>query len=235
MTNCFKPKWLSAISITLILVCGTTELSGECCPPPRGAPGLRGERGDKGRDGPDGPQGIPGVQGPTGPVGNQGNPGPAGNGDVFSSCEEGSVPFLLFGTIDLSSFFNSGPGYFTFGDSSSVQIFFNDGGDYVVNAIARNPTTGEVNTTIVRGFGDVTLVFDPQAVATAVDFIAARCIPIEEFGPTMDLLKTPPESAPVPPEAPAITTQASATPVTLETVANTPATGALPTATAAVN
>lgn len=191
MIKRFHTTWLSVATATLLLAGGIVEASHNCCPSPRGAPGLQGETGRRGPDGLPGTPGIDGVQGPTGLVGPPGDAGPAGIGEVFSACGTDSVPYLLFGTLNLSDGFGSGPGYFWFGDNQTVSISFNDLGDYTVNAIVRDPTAGQVETTISRGFGGVTLIFNPVSVAQSVDFIAARCIPVDEFGPTLRVLNQP--------------------------------------------
>jgi|GEM_PF-4484137 len=178
MISRFKWKWL--LPLSLACVCGLANLNADCCPAPRGAPGLRGKTG---RKGPNGPDGLPGNQGAQGPIGNGGAigpPGENGSGTVFSGCDEGNFPFLLFGTLDLTQGSGSEAGYFWFGNSNFVEILFNDGADYTVNAIVRDPSGGIVSTTIDRFSGGIELSFDPSGSAASLDFVAARCIPIND-------------------------------------------------------
>lgn len=191
MISRFKWKWL--LPLSLAFVCGLANLDADCCPAPRGAPGLKGKTGRKGPDGPEGPPGNQGDQGPPGNEGPVGPPGEPGAGSVFGGCDVGNFPFLLFGTLNLADGSGSAPGYFWFGNSSFVVIIFSDGAsDYTVNGIARDPTTGIVNSTILRFSGGVEFVFDQPNSATKFDFVAARCIPINAEFSLQALLQQPP-------------------------------------------
>lgn len=176
-----KLKAFIILTLACIVMQANQAAAATCCPPPRGAPGIKGPTGltgatgatgETGVTGPTGPTGLPGATGPTGPS------GPSGCGNTFSPTSCCLSSSLVFGQIDLSSPSGSGLGFtYTVISSTEVDVTFDLPVDYTVVAKAGGVTPGtSVVTMIVRtGLGTITLLLDSDT-ASYINLIATTCL-----------------------------------------------------------